>query len=159
MSPRPLLIIMAGPNGAGKTTLSSYLIQRGRLNLALTPLINPDAIALTLSHLSETEKELQAARIALTQRELNLERNKSFAIETTFSGNSEIQLLKRAKESGYEIIGYYVSLIDVQDSIFRVNDRVNKGGHNVPKKICSSDTNVHFKILLKFSKFRQTLFT
>ena len=134
MNSQPLLIIIGGPNGAGKTTLTNYLIQRGRLNTDITPIINPDNIALTLTIYNQTEKEFQAARIALDQRSAYLQAKQSFAIETTFSGNSEISLLKQAKEAGYIIIGYYVTLSNVQDSIFRVENRVVKGGHNVPTK-------------------------
>lgn len=134
MTSPPLLIIIGGPNGAGKTTLTNYLVQRGRLNIDITPIVNPDNIALTLTIKNQTEKEFQAARLALTQRETYFQTKQSFAIETTFSGNSEISLLKQAKEAGYIIIGYYVTLSNVQDSIFRVENRVVKGGHNVPTK-------------------------
>jgi len=134
MNSQPLLIIIGGPNGAGKTTLTNYLIQRGRLNTDITPIVNPDNIALTLTINNQTEKEFQAARIALDQRSTYLQAKQSFAIETTFSGNSEISLLKQAKEAGYIIVGYYVTLSNVQDSIFRVENRVVKGGHNVPTK-------------------------
>ena len=78
------------------------------------------------------KKEFLAARLALAQREEFVKNKQSFATETTFSGNSEIRLLNHAKEAGYKIIGYYVILRNVKESIFRVEDRVEKGGHNVP---------------------------
>ena len=134
MSNRPLLIIIGGPNGAGKTTLSTYLIERKRLSRDVTPIINPDEIALTLSIPGQKERGFHAARLALIQRESFLNSRQSFAIETTFSGNSEVNLLSQAKAVGYEIVGYYIILNNIQDSVFRVQDRVKKGGHNVPIK-------------------------
>ncbi|WP_221390607.1 zeta toxin family protein [Dyadobacter sp. NIV53] len=134
MNSIPLLIIIGGPNGSGKTTLSSYLIKKGRINVHLTPVINPDDIALTIAGSDQADKEFQAARIALAKREHCISERQSFAIETTFSGNSEIRLLNQAKEAGYKIIGYFVTLKNVKDSIARVKDRVEKGGHNVPTK-------------------------
>ena len=56
MNSSPLLILLGGPNGAGKTTLSNYLIQRGRINENVTPVINPDLIALTLNEENQTKK-------------------------------------------------------------------------------------------------------
>jgi len=132
MKQSPVLIFIGGPNGSGKTTLSNYLKQRGRLDTSLIPIINPDEIALTLTHLKPEEKEFQAARVALNRRESYLQNQQSFAIETTFSGNSEVRLLDQAQKAGYIIIGYFVTLTNVKDSIVRVASRVKKGGHNVP---------------------------
>jgi len=134
MNANPLLILIGGPNGSGKTTLSSYLIRKGRINIDLTPIINPDDIALALDDLDQVDKEFHAARIALAKRELFIKEEKSFAIETTFSGNSEIRLLNQAMKAGYKIVGYFVTLSNVNDSIARVKARVIKGGHNVPTK-------------------------
>ena len=55
---QPIIDSYGGPNGAGKTTLSNYLIQRGRINENITPIINPDLIALTLNEENQTKKRI-----------------------------------------------------------------------------------------------------
>ncbi len=121
----PELTIIAGPNGAGKTTLTQYLISKKYLGESI-PVINPDEI-LKLT----TTNEVSASKKALILRNTLLKQNKNFAIETTFSGNSELRLIKKAKEKGYFIKLYFITLETAQDCIDRVKNRVVEGGHNV----------------------------
>ena len=82
MSSKQLWII-AGPNGSGKTTLTERYIE-GKI-----PVINPDNIARNLNPANPTDPAttLRAGREALMQQRQSLEQGKSFALETTFSGN------------------------------------------------------------------------
>ena len=86
----PSLIVIAGPNGAGKTTLTQYLSAKGYISKNI-PVINPDE----LLKLSIINNEVEAGKLALKQRATYLDKNASFAIETTFSGNSEINTIKQ----------------------------------------------------------------
>ena len=121
------LWVFAGPNGAGKTTIVDRHVA-GRI-----PVINPDTIAQTLPpHLSAGARILRAGRIALHRRQELLAAGKSFAIETTLTGRSELDLMRAARSGGFKVSLVYIGLRDVQNSIARVRERVSRGGHDVP---------------------------
>lgn len=119
------LTIIAGPNGAGKTSLVRYLFSRKYIGEG-TPVVNPDEIK-TSSNISDFE----ASKIALSERKILLRKMQSFVIETTFSGNSERRLILEAKDLGYNIRMYFITLENPQDCIDRVKNRVIDRGHNV----------------------------
>ncbi|MBO5835613.1 MAG: hypothetical protein J6R12_06195 [Bacteroidales bacterium] len=57
-----------------------------------------------------------------------------FTIETVLSDKRKLEYIKWAKTLGYRIYLYFVSTKDVQINIERVAQRVNQGGHDVPKE-------------------------
>lgn len=122
--------IIAGPNGSGKTTLTERYME-GKL-----PVINPDTIARNLNPQNPNDPKItvQAGRLALKQQRDMLTQGNSFALETTFSGNREIKLMKDAKAAGYKINLVYVSLDHPRANRVRVAERVAKGGHHVSAK-------------------------
>nr|CAM74281.1 conserved hypothetical protein [Magnetospirillum gryphiswaldense MSR-1] len=120
--------IIAGPNGSGKTTLTrKHLI--GRL-----PVINPDEIAQFLNPTKPDAREtaVRAGREALTQRRQLITGRRSFAVETTFSGNQELALMKEALATGYKVNLIFVCTDSPLLSIGRIALRVKDGGHHVP---------------------------
>jgi len=125
----PTLIVIGGPNGSGKTTLTQNLLQKGRIK---SPVINPDEIA--YHELGGYEFQFKAAKIALNRRKEYLNKNEDIAFETTFSGNSEINEIKRAKKQGYKVILYYITLKSFLDNIIRVEQRRTNSGHDVEKE-------------------------
>ena len=94
--------------------------------------LNADEIARGLSPLKPSAGALPAGRLLLKQIEECLERRETFALETTLSGKTYIQLLQQAREIGYEIELYYLWLSSPLQAIARVRRRVRLGGHNVP---------------------------
>lgn len=56
----------------------------------------------------------------------------SFSYETVMSHPSKIEVLKRAKQSGFKSYLYYINTIDPEINITRVKNRIEKGGHDVP---------------------------
>ncbi len=62
-------------------------------------------------------------------------KNKSFAIETTFSGKEYAKKILNWKSQNYEVIIYYLKLPSVDLAIERVKLRVTQGGHNVPENV------------------------
>ncbi|AHG63862.1 zeta toxin family protein [Advenella mimigardefordensis] len=124
----PKLWVVAGPNGAGKTTLT-------RLHLTgHLPVVNPDDIAeqLDIHNRNTALVQMRAGRLALLARDKLLAGGRSFAIETTLSGNSELDLMYRARRAGYQVILAFVGVDDVGLLIARVKSRVADGGHAVP---------------------------
>ncbi len=123
----PRLWVFAGPNGAGKSTMVDRYVA-GRI-----PIINPDNIAATLPHeFSEAARVLQAGRIAVRERGALLAARKTFGIETTLTGRSELDLMRAAAAGGYQVNLVYIGLRSVRHSILRVGERVRQGGHDVP---------------------------
>lgn len=122
------LWVIAGPNGGGKTSLTRRHLA-GKL-----PIINPDEIARALNpdHPEAPETSLRAGREALTQRKQLIAARQSFAVETTFSGNQEIVLIKTAKEAGYKVNLVFVCTDSPRVSMGRIAVRVMDGGHHVP---------------------------
>lgn len=53
-------------------------------------------------------------------------------METTLSGNSPIQYLKKAKENGFETSLIYIGIQSPSNSKIRIENRVSQGGHNIP---------------------------
>ncbi len=123
---QPLLIVIGGPNGSGKTTLVDYLVYKGKIRSAI---INPDEIA--KAELGRYQHYVAAARIALERRKKALSDRVDIAFETTFSGNAEMRDIIYAKDQGYRVILYYISLKSVLDNIIRVEERRSKFGHGV----------------------------
>lgn len=58
--------------------------------------------------------------------------SKKFTIETVMSHPSKLEFLLSAKQKGFKIYLYFVSLEDPKLNIDRVKARVKLGGHNVP---------------------------
>ena len=67
-------------------------------------------------------------------REKLLENSYRFTFETVMSHPSKLEFMKRAKENGFKIYLYFVSLIDPQLNKLRVRTRVRQGGHAVDEQ-------------------------
>lgn len=100
-------------------------IRNGRLavGFAIPRIINPDEIAVAMNALNPDAAAAAAGREALVQREVALARDESFAIETTFSGNSERRLISDAKALGYRVTMTYIALDTPDRNVVRVQQR------------------------------------
>lgn len=75
---------------------------------------------------------MQAGRRALQEQRQCLDARRSFAVETTFSGNRELALMKEAKAAGYKVNLVFVCTETPLISMGRIVSRVADGGHHVP---------------------------
>lgn len=123
------LYIIAGPNGAGKTTLSYTILPE---IFKCEDFVNADEIARGLSPFNPEKAAIKAGKLMLERIAELLENGQSFAFETTLSTRSYVNLVKKAKEKGYEVILLFLSLESIHLAIERVEIRVNEGGHNIP---------------------------
>ena len=145
----PEMYIIAGCNGAGKTT-AAYTLLPGVFKTA--EFVNADEIARGLSPFNVEGVAFQAGRIMLQRISQLIKEEKSFAFETTLSGLTYLQLVKDAKETGYEIIFLFVYLNSVELAKDRVAIRVSKGGHSIPSDVIERR---YFKGLKNFSNFAE----
>jgi predicted ABC-type ATPase len=64
-----------------------------------------------------------------------VEEGQTFALESTLSGRAYIDLCRSAKERGYRITLYFISLSSVDLTLERIAFRVQRGGHNVSESL------------------------
>lgn len=140
MGNAPIVLVFAGPNGSGKSTVTKGFDIVGEY-------INADEI--------KKEKncsDLEAAQFATALREDAVNNMRSFTFETVLSSSRNVELLKKAKNFGYQIEIVYVLTADPQINVSRVAQRVKNGGHDVPMdKIISR----YYKSLNNISKIIQ----
>lgn len=117
---KPELTIFAGPNGSGKSTIYEYAIKHGTY-------INADIIKAS-THCDD----LTAAKQAEALREEAMAYRRDFTFETVLSTERNLNLLRRAKEQGYFIRGYFVFTRHPNVNVLRVHSRAEEGGHDVP---------------------------
>jgi len=119
----PQLWIVAGPNGAGKTTIADlWLASR-------IPVISPDNLAAT-----QGISPMQAGKAAVLEQERLLSSGISFAVDTTFSGHRELDLMKRAKTAGFKVNLIFICVTSPALCQARIEERVLSGGHAVPAR-------------------------
>lgn len=123
--------MIAGPNGAGKTTMALELFADQR---RFYEWVNADEIARGLAPLHPESVALAASKLMIKRMRDLLEMQKSFAFETTGSGTNYVKHLNTAKAMGYEINLLFLWLKSPQQAIKRVMQRIQQGGHHVPKE-------------------------
>lgn len=140
MGNAPIVLVFAGPNGSGKSTVTKGFDIVGEY-------INADEI--------KKEKncsDLEAAQFATALREDAVYNMRCFTFETVLSSSRNVELLKKAKNFGYQVEIVYVLTADPQINVSRVAQRVKNGGHDVPMdKIISR----YYKSLNNISKIIQ----
>ncbi len=126
---KPTCFIIAGPNGAGKTTFAlRYLPQiAGCRNF-----VNADLIAYGLSPFDSLSAQYEAGRLFLREIHANIDKRVDFAFETTLSGRSQISLLKKLREDGWQLVLFFLWIPDADFSRNRIRERVEHGGHDIP---------------------------
>ena len=126
---KPSVYIIAGPNGAGKTTFAREFLP----NYAdCKNFVNADLIAQGVSPFSPEAAAFRAGRLMLEEIDLYAKRGDSFGFETTLSGRSYLNLIRRLKRREYEVHVFYVWVPSVELALLRIRGRVSLGGHDVP---------------------------
>ena len=126
---QPVFTVIAGANGCGKSSLT-------RLNREIFqgfPLLDPDAIALTLQPAPGSSSALAAGRQVLLRASECLRSGFSFAVETTLSGKNYLRMMASAHELGFEVVVVYIGTSNPDINVARVAQRVKAGGHDVPE--------------------------
>lgn len=126
---RPTLTFIAGANGSGKTTLTRWNAEL----LNEIPLLDPDAVANMLQAATSTRPPIAAARQVLEAAANHLNKNQSFAVETTLAEKNYLKMMLDARNRGFEIVLVYIGTANVEINLARIANRV-LGGHDVPDK-------------------------
>ena len=131
----PRILVFAGPNGSGKSTITKKIPICGIY-------VNADEIK-RVSGCTDLEAAQEAEQI----RQSLLKAHKDFTFETVLSTDRNLELLRQAKEQGYEIQAVFVLTNQPSINVERVKSRVKAGGHDVPEE----------KILRRYQKSLQNL--
>ena len=126
----PTLFVIAGPNGAGKSTLYDVVMR----HKIATLFINADEIQKKELKDTRPEAAYEAAKRAAERRDALIKARKSFVAESVFSHPSKLALIDDARQAGFRIAVYHVSVAHPDLSVARVRGRVRQGGHDVPEE-------------------------
>ncbi|MCF6768291.1 zeta toxin family protein [Thiotrichales bacterium 19S11-10] len=127
---QPLACFLIGANGSGKSTLRSYLdLSEVQTN------IDPDALNRIAQYKQVDNFQTYAAKQAISLYDYALTNDLNVCMESTLAGKGTIKRIRRAKASGYYLIGYFVGINDVLINIERVRFRVEKGGHHIEEHL------------------------
>jgi len=126
------ITMVAGPNGAGKTTtVFALLFPRQGI---YDEFLNADEIARGLSPLHPDSVSREAGELMIRRFHACIRENKNFIFETTASGLSYATHLEKAKQAGYKINLFFLWLLNSDQAVKRVAERVKQGGHNIPEE-------------------------
>lgn len=126
------ILILAGPNGAGKTTFARAFLP---VEAGVLHFINADLIAAGLSPFAPETVAIKAGRLMLDEVAQAVEKNQSFAIETTLSGQGYIRHIPQWRAQGYRVSLYFLGLPQADMAVERVAQRVRQGGHHIPEAV------------------------
>lgn len=118
--------LIGGVNGVGKSSLTGSL-RTERTDLGIV--IDPDELTARCGG-----DEYEGGKLAVQRIEAALADGVNFTQETTLSGGYPKRLCRRAKEAGYYIRLYYIGLDTAGESLRRIKNRVERGGHDIPAR-------------------------
>ncbi len=122
--------IVGGPNGAGKTTwVKGTLSAQGDT----LPYLSADQIAAELAPGRPEKAAIAAGREFLRQLREAIESGEELIVESTLSGRGMTRYFQLARDHGYRIVVVFIFLRRAELCVRRVQQRVRKGGHDVPE--------------------------
>lgn len=116
--------IIGGVNGVGKSSFTGVLKER---STDLGTIIDVDKITAEMGG-----SALAGGKAALQKINDCIGRGVSFTQETTLSGYKTEATAKQVKELGYHVRLFYVALDTAAESLTRIENRVKRGGHDIP---------------------------
>lgn len=128
----PSVYIIAGPNGAGKTTFARKFLP---CYAECRSFVNADLIAQGLSPFSPESVAFEAGRMLLHEIARLARLNVDFGFETTLSGRGHLHLIRGLKDQGYAVNVFFLWLDTIETSLSRIDERVARGGHDVPEPV------------------------
>ena len=128
----PVFHLLAGPNGAGKTSFYNFWVRR---RVTDAEFINADLLCFAAlgRHAVSREDAQVGQRLAEARRDELMSQRRSLVAETTFSHPSKLELVRKAKDLGYEVVVYHLNLASADEAVARVTAREAHGGHPVPE--------------------------
>ena len=126
----PTVYVIAGPNGAGKTRFATDFLPEF---VQCREFVNADLIAAGLSPFAPESQAMRAGRLLLIRIKELAEARQDFGFETTLAGRAYVRLISELRQSGCEVILFFLWLPTAEMAMARVAGRVRQGGHDVPE--------------------------
>ena len=117
--------IIGGVNGVGKSSFTGVLKER---STDLGVIVDVDKITAELGG-----NALAGGKAALRKISECIDKGVSFTQETTLSGYKTEATAKQVKDLGYHVRLFYVALDSAKESLERIENRVRRGGHDIPQ--------------------------
>ena len=117
--------IIGGVNGVGKSSFTGVLKER---STDLGIIVDVDKITAELG-----AGAIVGGKAALKKINECIEKGVSFTQETTLSGRKTETTAKQVKELGYTVRLFYIGLDSAAESLSRIQNRVKRGGHDIPE--------------------------
>lgn len=76
---------------------------------------------------------IEGGKMAVKLQKQYIESGISFTQETTLSGQRPLRMIREAKEAGYYVRLFYVGISTAEEALHRIKNRVEKGGHDIPR--------------------------
>lgn len=95
--------------------------------------INADLIAYGLNPFNPRKEQVTASKLFLKEIHEAEASKSDFAFETTLSGKSNLNLIQRLRDAGWDVELIYLALPSVEMCKSRVAERVAHGGHDIPE--------------------------
>ena len=133
--------IIGGVNGVGKSSLSGVLsAEKSDLGI----IIDTDKITT-----EEGGDKVGGGKTAIKRISDCLHNGVTFTQESTLSGVRTLKTIRKAHDLGYFIRLYYIGLNSADESIKRIRNRVEKGGHNISSEDVQRRYSKRFEDLAK----------
>ncbi len=132
MSDNPQLLFVAGPNGAGKSTFSKELSPLGAVIFDVNKVIA--RIVAQSPYMPNKEVYDIATQEFFNQANKAVRLKQHFTLETNFRDKELVDITDQFKRFGYTTNMVYLTLDSIEQSTYRVNQRVLNGGHFVDRK-------------------------
>lgn len=156
---KPRYIVFAGINGAGKSTLYKSGLWAQRAGDLEAPRVNPDEILIAAGDdPADIKAQMRAGREAIKCIDAYLEQGISFNQETTLSGRSCLQDIKRAHELGFYISMCYVGVESPELANERITHRASLGGHMIDPQVVSKRYQVSIDHLVEVAPYCDELY-
>jgi predicted ABC-type ATPase len=133
--------IIGGVNGVGKSSLSGVLSAE---STDLGIIVDTDKITASIGG-----DKIKGGKEAIKRIDECLSRGINFTQETTLSGTRTLKTIIRARELNYFIRLYYVGVSTSDESLKRIKNRVEKGGHDIPVEDVERRYNKRFEDLAR----------
>lgn len=137
--------IVGGVNGVGKSAFSGVL---SKTDTELGIITDADKLTAMVGG-----DRIKGGKEAIRIISDCLENGVNFTQETTLSGKKTLRTVISAKEKDYFIRLYYIGVNSAEESILRIENRVRKGGHNIPAEDVKRRYGKRFEDLSKILPF------
>ena len=117
--------IIGGVNGVGKSSFTGVL-KGSRSDLGI--IVDVDKITAELG-----AGALAGGKAALKKINECIDKGVSFTQETTLSGRKTEATTKQCRDQGYHVRLFYIGLDTAAESLARIQNRVRRGGHDIPE--------------------------